>query len=118
MWQDKILSEDEIGDKTELIRTGLVLFQKELETVKSSLLMSGANQHLVGIRKVVALCFAGLASVNQPDLQIEEHCEQLRLRAASLPDTSSGRTNWLSLADFAQSFYQAGQVELHSYLVD
>ena len=113
-WQEKTLAADVCNhDNTVIIRTSLGRFQKEIDIVKTSLLMHGASQHLVAMRTTVAQCFSGLTAAQCSDPNLENHCEQLRLRAASLAKDAPGRSIWPAVASFTHHFHRAGQTTTH-----
>ena len=92
------------------VRMGLGSFQNALDDAKASLVIKGASMHLAFLRNSVNIILKGEPLPKSPDGEISfhDHCEQLRLRAASLENATLGRKQWPMIADFMENLVISG----------
>ncbi len=91
---------------------GLGSFQNALEDAKASLVIKGASMHLEFLLKSVNIILKGEPLPASPEgtISLHDHCEQLRLRAASLESGTLGRKQWPMIADFVGNLAVSGHV--------
>lgn len=81
-------------------------FQNALDNALSSLVVQGGEQQLSALLTMVNNILTGADHSDEQSMR--DLCEQLRLRAVSLPEGTLGRKQWPLVATFAENFHQSG----------
>ena len=105
------------GEGAPDILTDIVSFRTTIDTVKSNCIVAGASQHLKELSNVLVEIYRmKKATSPKPDDEIEKtqntvtnEVEQLRLRAASLPQDDGRKSTWAMLADLISHYWTAGE---------
>lgn len=104
------------GEGAPDILTDIVSFRTTIDTVKNNCIVAGASQHLKELSNVLVEIYRmKKATSPKPDDEIEKtqntvtnEVEQLRLRAASLPQDDGRKSTWAMLADLISHYWTAG----------
>lgn len=100
---------DNVQGDTGDVGMSLGAFSEALDRAKSTRVMSGAVSCIQEIKAVIVATYKHASNVEEKTIAgLANHCEQLRLRAASLDGGTVARKRWPLMADFAEKFHYAG----------